>query len=162
MLNPELEMADNLCKKSVALSVLIWLCSILELQNVLFLRIYTMGFLVATVNLSHLLCPKGMSQKRPHSRVQPPHSGNWCSSHWRVFWGLVLSPWFLPLVSIGLSVAAVSDTNCDASLNCCSYTAELRHCFTGCWQSLAGHPGPPEWSQGQGESYHTTCPHCPF
>lgn len=76
MLNPELEMADNLCMKSVALPALIRLCSILELHNVLFLRIYTTVFLIAAVNLSHLPCPKGMSQKRPHSRVQPPQCGN--------------------------------------------------------------------------------------
>lgn len=76
MLNPKLEMADNLCMKSVALPVLIQLCSILELHNVLFLRIYKTGFLVAAVNLSHLPCLKGMSQKRPHSRVQPSQSGN--------------------------------------------------------------------------------------
>lgn len=76
MLNPELEMADNLCMKNVVLPVLIQLCSILDLHNVLFLRVYTTRFFVAAVNLSHLPWLKGMSQKRPPSRVQPPQSGN--------------------------------------------------------------------------------------
>lgn len=101
-------MTDNLCMKSVTLPVLIQLCSILELHNVLFLRIHITGFLIAAVNLSHLPCLKGMSQKRPHSRVELPQSGNWCSSWWRVFWGHILCSWFLPLVSTGLRVAAVS------------------------------------------------------
>lgn len=65
MLNPELEMADNLCVKSVALPVLIQLFSILELHNVLFLRIYTTGLLVAAVNWSPLQYLKGNESKNP-------------------------------------------------------------------------------------------------
>lgn len=76
MLDPELETADNLCMKSVALPVLIQLCPILDLHNALFLRMYTTRFLVAAVNLSHLPCLKEMSQKSPHNRVQSPQPGN--------------------------------------------------------------------------------------
>ena len=65
MLNPELEMADNLCVKSVALAVLNQLFSILELHNVLFLRIYTTGLLIAAVNWSCLPCLKGNESKNP-------------------------------------------------------------------------------------------------
>jgi len=65
MLNPELEMADNLCVKSVALPVLIQLFSILVLHNILFLRIRTTGLLVAAVNWSPLPRLKANEPKNP-------------------------------------------------------------------------------------------------
>lgn len=144
MLNPELEMADNLCMRSVALPVIIQGCSSLDLHNVLFLRIYTTRFL-----LSQLPCLKGMSQKRPHSRVQPPQSGSFMlksllGTHTApiTFASGVHRPW---------CGCCFTDANPDASLNCCSYAAELAHLLTGCWQDLVGHPGPPEYGQVQRE-----------
>lgn len=50
MLNPELELTNNLCLKSVALLVLIHPISMIELHNFLFLRIYVTGLLLAAVN----------------------------------------------------------------------------------------------------------------
>lgn len=72
MLNPELEMADNLCLKTVALPVLIQLFSTPEFRSILFLTIYTTGLLVAVANWSPLLCLKGNESKTP--RQQSPAS----------------------------------------------------------------------------------------
>lgn len=145
MLNPELEMADNLCMKSVALPVLIQLCSIFDLHNVLFLRIYTTRFL-----LSHLPCLKGMTQKRPHSRVQPPQSGNFMLKS-------LLGTHTVPVIfASGICRprcgCCFTDANPDASLNCYRKAAELVHFFSGCWQGLVGHPGPPECGKVQGRA----------
>lgn len=123
MLNPELEMADNLCMRSVALPILIQLCPILDLHNVLFLRVYTTRFLVAAVNLSHLSWLKGMSQKRPQSRVQPPQSGNFML---KSLLGTHTVPTiFASGVHRPRCSCCFTDANFDASLNCCSYAAEL-------------------------------------
>lgn len=119
-----------------------------------FLRIYATGFFAAAVNWFHLPCLKSYESKSPCSKVHPPQITNWHSSH------LSLLGINSVMMIIGSCIhrsqcrSSLTDANFDASLNYLNYAAELGQCFTGHWQGLVGHPGPPECSQWKSITPH--------
>lgn len=143
MLNPELEMADNLCVKSVALPVLIQLFSILELHNVLFLRIYTTGLLVAAVNWSPLPCLKGNEAKNPTQQSPTSPIYELMQLTLKSLLGIhFVTVIIASCIHRSQCSCRFTDANSDASLNCLATLQNLGAVSLGIdrvWQGTLGH-----------------------